>query len=336
MASEFYLGLDILTYGATWASALETVELADRLGYDGVYTADHLFATGGDPFQPFFEGWTALAAWSQKTALVDLGLLVGANTFRNPGVVAKMTATIDHASGGRAVLGLGAAWEVGEQRAHGIDPGRSLGQRLEWLDESLGIVRGLLAGDEITHRTDAYQFSLVRHAPPPVQRRVPVIVGGSGERKGLRIVAKHADLWQFWSPISGAAEFRRLDDVLSAHCEAVGRDPTSIRRLPGAKLIVRPTRAAGDREFERQLAVQPWSGEVLEHIAAIGLWRATASEVTDAIGALVSAGARGFVAQVYPPYDHETIEALASVIAPRLGWTPRSTGGRVLEGARVV
>lgn len=335
MAGEFYLGLDILTYGATWASALETVELADHLGYDGAYTADHLFATGGDPAQPFFEGWTSLAAWSQRTALVDLGLLVGANTFRNPGVVAKMTATIDHASGGRAVLGLGAAWDVGEQRAHGIDPGTSLGQRLDWLDESLDIVRALLAGEEVTHRSDAYQFSRVRHAPPPMPHPVPVIVGGSGERKGLRIVAKHADLWQFWSPIDGVSELRRLDGVLSAHCEAVGRDPTSIRRLPGAKLIVRPTRAAADREFERQLAVQPWSGEVLEHIAAIGLWRANASEVIDAIGALQSAGARGFIAQVYPPYDHETIEVLTSMIAPALGWTPRSAGGQLLDGARV-
>ena len=325
MAGEFYLGLDILTYGATWASALETVELADRLGYDGVYTADHLFATGGDPSQPFFEGWTLLAAWSQRTARVDLGLLVGANTFRNPGVVAKMTATIDHASGGRAVLGLGAAWDEVEQRAHGIDPGLGIGQRLDWLDELLDIICRILAGEEVTHRTAAYQFQAVRHAPQPIQDRVPVIVGGSGQRKGLRIVAKYADLWQFWSPIDGVAEVRRLDGVLAAHCDAIGRDPAAIRRVPGAKLIVRPTRAAADREFERQLEIQPWSGEVLDHIASVGLWRATAAETTDAIGGLQSAGARGFIVQVYPPYDHDTIEQLASDIAPRLGWRRRPT-----------
>src|SRR6476661_4937973 len=158
MVAPFYLGLDVLTYGASWASALETVQLADRLGYDGVFTADHLFATGGDPFQPFFEGWTLLAGWSQKTHVVDLGLLVGANTFRNPGVVAKMTATIDHASGGRAILGLGAAWEVEEQVAHGIDPGRSVGQRLDWLDEALDVVGRILAGETVTHKTEAYHF----------------------------------------------------------------------------------------------------------------------------------------------------------------------------------
>lgn len=104
MSKPFYLGLDVLTYGATWASAMEVVRLADGLGFDGIFTADHLYATGGDPLQPFFEGWTALAAWSQRTERADLGLLVGANTFRNPGVVAKMTATLDHASGGRAIL----------------------------------------------------------------------------------------------------------------------------------------------------------------------------------------------------------------------------------------
>jgi len=325
--SDFYLGLDVLTYGATWASALETVELADRLGYDGVYTADHLVATGGDPFQSFFEGWTLLAAWSQRTARVDLGLLVGANTFRNPGVVAKMTTTLDHASGGRAVLGLGAAWEVHEQLAHGIDPGRSIGQRLDWLDESLDIIRRILAGEDVTHETEAYRFKGVRHAPRPLQEHVPVIIGGSGEKKGLRIVARHADLWQFWSRIDGAAEFRRLDGVLRAHCDALGRDEAEIRRLPGAKLVVRPTRAAADREFDRQLTVQPWSGDVLDYIATVGLWRTTAAGATDAIGALQAAGARGFIAQVYPPYDHETIEALATEIAPRLGWKPR--GGKV-------
>jgi alkanesulfonate monooxygenase SsuD/methylene tetrahydromethanopterin reductase-like flavin-dependent oxidoreductase (luciferase family) len=323
VAGGFSLGLHVLTYGATWASALDTVRLADRLGYDAVYTADHLFATGGDPFQPFFEGWTTLAAWSQQTRLVDLGLLVGANTFRNPGVVAKMTATLDHASGGRAVLGLGAAWEEEEQRAHGIDPGRGIGQRLDWLDESLGIIRRILAGDEVTHHGDGYRFHGVRQFPRPLRERVPVLVGASGERKGLRIVARHADLWHFWSPIHGVAEFRRLDGVLRAHCDAVGRDAADIRRLAGAKVVVRTTGDAADREFLRQLAVQPWSGDVLEYIRTVGLWRATASEAVDAIGALQAAGVSGFIAQVYPPYDHETIAALAAEIAPRLGWKPR-------------
>ena len=201
----FTLGLQVLTYGASWADALATVRLADRLGYDQLFAADHLHATGGDPFQPFFEGWTALAAWAQATEHVELGLLVGANTFRNPGVVAKMAVTLDHISGGRAILGLGAAWEEGEQRAHGIDPGRGLGQRIDWLDESLEIIRALLDGQTVTHHSERYQFDAVRHAPLPMLRPMPAMIGASGERKCLRIVARHGTLWHLWGPPDDAS-----------------------------------------------------------------------------------------------------------------------------------
>jgi alkanesulfonate monooxygenase SsuD/methylene tetrahydromethanopterin reductase-like flavin-dependent oxidoreductase (luciferase family) len=323
VSDRFFLGLVVLTYGATWSDAAATARLADELGYDAVFTADHLFATGGDPFQPFFEGWTTLAAWSQVTRRAHLGLLVGANTFRNPGVVAKMATTIDHASGGRAIVGLGAGWETDEQIAHGIDTGRSLGERLDWLDESLVLIRGILHGDTVSFEDGHYGFKGARQEPRPVQAHVPVIVGATGERKGLRIVARHADLWQFWSSVDGVEEFRRLDNVLRSHCDAVARDQAEIRRLAGAKIVIRPTRAAADAEFERQLTVQPWRGEVLDYIASTGLWRATAAEARDAIGGLVDAGAGGFIAQVYPPYDTETIEVLARDIAPALGWVPR-------------
>ena len=213
--SAFTLGLAALTYSATWPAALATARLADGLGYDQLFTADHLYATGGDPYQPFFEGWTTLAAWAQATSNVVLGLLVGANTFRNPGVVAKMAATIDHVSDGRAILGLGAPGNVEENRAHGIDPGQSLGQRIDWLEESLTIVTGLLAGGEVTQDSEKYQFDRVRHAPLPIRRPIPVMIGAYGEKKGLRIVAKHATLWQIWV---------NMDDA--------GRVPAARRRAP--------------------------------------------------------------------------------------------------------
>src|SRR5207247_1288930 len=149
------------------------------------------------------------------------------------------------------------------QVAHGIDPGRSLGQRLDWLDESLAVIVRILAGEVVSHRGAHYQFDGVRHAPLPVRPRVPVIVGATGEKKGLRIVARHADLWQFWSPMDSVAEFQRLDAVLRGHCDAVGRDEQEIRRLAGAKVVIRSTRTEADQVFERQLEVQPWSGEVL-------------------------------------------------------------------------
>ena len=153
---------------------------------------------------------------------------------------------------------------------------------------------------------------------------MPVIVGASGEKKGLRIVARHADLWQSWSPMDGVAEFERLDGVLRRHCDDVGRDQAEIRRLVGTKLILRDRRSDADAEFQRQLTVQPWSGDVLDHIASVGLWRTTPAAAVDAIGAFQARGAGGFIAQFYPPYDHETIERLATEVAPRLGWTPRA------------
>ena len=234
-----------------------------------------------------------------------------------------MTATLDHASGGRAMLGLGAGWEVDEQIAHGIDTGRGLGERLDWLDELLGLIRGVLHGDTVSFEEGHYRFNGVRQEPRPLQQHVPVIVGATGERKGLRIVARHADLWQFWTSTDGADEFRRLDNVLRSHCASIDRDPSQIRRLAGAKIVIRPTREAADREFQRQLTVQPWSGEVLDYISTTGLWRVTPAQARDTIGALVEAGAGGFIAQVYPPYDHETIETLARDIAPAFGWVRR-------------
>jgi alkanesulfonate monooxygenase SsuD/methylene tetrahydromethanopterin reductase-like flavin-dependent oxidoreductase (luciferase family) len=185
--SEFQLGVQVLSYGATWPEVAEAVQLADRLGYDYVFGADHLWATGGDPLLSAFEGWTTLAAWAAVTEHARVGLLVTANSFRNPGLVAKMVTTVDHISGGRAVLGLGAGWWAGEQRAHGIDVGAGLADRLDWMDEAAGIIRGLLAGDEVS--TDGhYHLDHVRHSPRPIGT-VPILVGATGDRS-LEIAAR--------------------------------------------------------------------------------------------------------------------------------------------------
>ena len=138
----------------------------DELGYDHLWTWDHLYAIFGDPYQPIFEGWLALAAWSKVTTRTRLGLLVGANTFRNPGLVAKLATTLDHVSGGRAILGLGGAWIELEHTAHGIDFGSSPGERLDWLDEAVDAIRGLLDGEVVTSPPGGYyQFEGLRHSP---------------------------------------------------------------------------------------------------------------------------------------------------------------------------
>ena len=124
-------GILLWSQGASWPDLLDAAKRVDRLGYTHLWTWDHLYAIFGDPYQPIFEGWSLLAAWARETTQTRLGLLVGANTFRNPGLVAKTAATLDHVSDGRAILGIGGAWMDLEHQAHGIDFGSGFGQRLD-------------------------------------------------------------------------------------------------------------------------------------------------------------------------------------------------------------
>jgi alkanesulfonate monooxygenase SsuD/methylene tetrahydromethanopterin reductase-like flavin-dependent oxidoreductase (luciferase family) len=314
----FLLGLHVLSYGAPWSEVARVAVLADSLGYDLLLGADHLYATGADPHEPFFEGWLTLGAWAQLTSRVRLGLLVGANPLRSPGVVAKMTATLDHQSGGRAVLGLGAAWQAKELEDHGLPAGSGIGERLRQLDESLEIIRAILAGETVTRRSDWYDVTRVRHEPRPVQLHVPVLLGGEGERIGLRVVARHADLWQMWVPMDTTDPFVRKSEVLASHCAALGRDPATIRHLAGAKLILRDDPAEAEAVFTRAARAHGWSGELEAYVRG-SAWITTPDATAEALERHRAAGAGGFIAQAFAPYDDETIERLATEVRPALG-----------------
>src|ERR671914_1142813 len=196
------LGILLWSQATDWPSFERAAIRVDELGYESLWTWDHLYAIFGDPLQPIFEGYTTLAAWAKVTTNVRLGLLVGANTFRNPGLVAKTVSTIDHISDGRAILGIGGAWFDLEHRAFGIDFGTGFGQRLDWLDESVSACRRLLDGQEVTSEPGGrYGFDRLRHQPRPVQEHLPIMIGGSGERKTLRTVARYADMWNAMGPL---------------------------------------------------------------------------------------------------------------------------------------
>lgn len=311
---RFRVGVQPLTYGLSWSESVQAAQAVDRLSFDYLWGHDHLYSTGGDPFQPFFEGWTTLAAWAALTSQVRVGLLVGANPFRNPGLVAKMTATVDHISGGRAILGLGAGNRELEIAAHGIEPGLGVGERLDWLDEALTIVRALLDGETVNHESARYQFDQVRHAPQPVQAHVPVVVGSSGEKKGLRIVAKQADIWQMWLASGDLDLFVRKRSALHEHCIAIGRDPSTIEHMIGGKLVLRRHAAQARKAFEEQMRVHKWP----ESVAAEMAWTDTPERVVEAVLGFRQAGADAFSASVAAPLDLETIELLASDVRPML------------------
>ena len=214
--SDVRLGVLLWSQASDWRAVEAAARRVDELGYDSLWTWDHLYAIFGDPYQPIVEGWTSLAAWAMATDQTRLGLLVGANTFRNPGLTAKMAETLDHISDGRAILGVGGAWFELEHRAHGIDFGSGFGQRLDWLDEAVGAMRGVLDGRSATSEPGAhYAFDDLRHDPLPVQKRLPIMIGGSGEKKTLRTVAKYADMW---NAMGSVEKMRHKIDVLREHC----------------------------------------------------------------------------------------------------------------------
>ncbi len=302
------LGAFFASQTTSWSEILGAAKLVDRLGYDHVWFPDHFYSIFGGPYQAAFEGWTTLAACAQATDRIRLGLLVSANTFRNPGLVAKMAVTVDHVSVGRAILGLGGGWNELEHRAFGIDFGRSAGERLGWLDSAASVIRGLLDGEEVTFRTSKYAFKGARLSPLPVQARLPILIGGSGEQRTLSTVARYADMWN----ASGTPDvLRHKDDVLRAHCAAVGRDPAAIERTVRVRTIIRDDEAEARRVWEEQLAYNQVTPE--RHHWFLG---GTPQQVADLIRAYVSVGFETVIAELIPPFDVETIERLVTDVRP--------------------
>jgi F420-dependent oxidoreductase-like protein len=293
-----------------WPSLLEAGRRADRLGYDTLWTWDHLYPIVGDSHGPIFEGWLTISAWAMATQRVHIGLMVGANTFRNPALVAKMATTLDHLSNGRAILGLGAAWFETEHLAFGIPFGSGFPERLRWLGESLQIVRGMLRGEEPTLEGARYQVRAVRNDPPPVQARLPILVGGGGERVTLRLVARYADMCNIGG---GLQMVRQKEAVLRQHCEAVGRDEREIERTTGIGVVViRDSHAAAERVFEQLFArngnAKLWTAQPV----------GTPEEVAEMLAPYLEIGYRHLVAGFPAPYDEESMVRLIGEVKPLL------------------
>lgn len=227
-----------LTFGLKPALQLNTMEtlrqmwtVADQGGFDGCWVIDHFAALGADRGGDVFEAWTTLAAMAEGTSRVRIGSMVSGNSHRNPGMLAKMAVTVDHISGGRLDMGVGAG---GDELVHEMF-GMPLGpvrQRIEALDEACQILKLLWSEPAPSFDGRHYRLTGAVANPKPVQRpRPPLWVAGSGERYSLRVVARHADVWIPANlPGTPAEELARLSGVLDRHCEAIGRDPVGIRR----------------------------------------------------------------------------------------------------------
>jgi alkanesulfonate monooxygenase SsuD/methylene tetrahydromethanopterin reductase-like flavin-dependent oxidoreductase (luciferase family) len=310
--SEIKPGILLWSQAASWNEMLDAAKLVDRLGYAHLWTWDHLYAIFGDPYQPIFEGWSLLNAWARETEQTRLGLLVGANTFRNPGVVAKNATTLDHASGGRAILGIGGAWMELEHQAHGIDFGTGHGQRLTWLDESVGAMRTVLDGGSVTSEPDGrYAFDDLRLAPLPVQAHLPIMIGGSGEKKTLRTVAKYADMW---NGMGSVEKVTHKIEVLQGHCDAVGRDIAEIEFTLGLKLTIRDSEAEADRVWK---AAMEHNRTPMARVADDDtFWNGTPEQIADRLRPYIDLGFRTFISEQPAPYDVETFERFIGEVVP--------------------
>lgn len=218
----------------TWTETLAIARHAETAGWDGVYYADHFMPNAADTTGPTSECWTTLAALAAAVPRLRIGPLVTGNTYRHPAVLAKMAANVDIISGGRLVLGLGAGWQENEHRAYGIEFSTVAG-RLNRLEEACRVITSLFASEKTTFQGRYYQLTDAPLSPKPIQSPLPILIGGGGEQRTLRIAARYADEWNVWGD---PETLSRKGAILDRYCQELGRDPRSIRHSAQALLVL--------------------------------------------------------------------------------------------------
>jgi len=284
---------------------------ADALGYDSLWNFDHFFPIFVPPDGPCLEGWTTLAALAQATTRARVGTLVSGNTYRHPCVTAKMAATLDHVSGGRFNLGIGAGWFELEHHAFGIDF-KTIPTRLAALDEACRIIKSMLTEERTTFHGKHYSVSDAFGLPKPIQRpHPPIMIGGRGERVLLRIVAEHADLWNSYGH---AERMRELIDVIRRHGDAIGRDADQIE-----KTIMMPLCYRASKEREQFVCAVAASMDQTSPEEARGrIMIGDAQECLGTIERYTRVGVTHFIFMTFAPYVEDEIQRFAEEVIPQV------------------
>jgi F420-dependent oxidoreductase-like protein len=233
----------------SFADVLEVARHAESTGWDGLFYADHFMPDGDATRVAWPEAWTTLAALAALVPRIRIGPLVTGNTYRHPAVLAKMAATVDHISGGRLVLGLGAGWQENEHRQYGI-PYYTVKERLERLAEACELIKALFTNETTTYRGKHYALDNAVLEPKPVQKPLPLLIGGGGEKVTLRIAAKFADEWNVWGDV---ATLRNKMAILDGYCAEIGRSPRAIQRSAVALLFLTDDRALVEKMRSRPI-----------------------------------------------------------------------------------
>jgi F420-dependent oxidoreductase-like protein len=292
---------------AKWQKAVDVAVHAEELGYDSIWVYDHFHNVPKPAHEAVFECWTTIAAISQRTSRIRLGQMVGCNSYRQPGVLAKITSTVDVISGGRLDWGIGAGWYENEYKGYGFDfpPPKD---RIGMLRECVEIVKSMWSEPETTYDGDYYQLSRAHCDPKPLQTpHPPVWIGGGGEQLTLRVVARHADYSNFGGH---AHEWARKREILKGHCAAVGRDEATIGKTWSPELCVRNTEAELAEIGSRSLWGLPfdeWSASNL-----VG----TPEQVCEKIQTYVDLGCTGFIPWCSDYPDTESMDLFATKVMP--------------------
>ena len=292
----------------TYQQLRQTALRLEALGYDGLWLVDHMWAEG-IPELDFLDGWTAVAGIAEATESLRLGLLVACNSYRNPGLLAKMAVSLDHISAGRAELGIGAGWQESEYKGYGIEfP--PVGVRLEQLGESLAIIESLFSRERTNLEGRHYRFHDVPFEPKPVQDRLPITIGGAGKKVLLALVARYASRWN--CPMPDVARMPELIEALAAHCKNIGRDPSEITISEQMAVVI--GRDAGDLAAQMEVAKMFIGGFVdLNTMAVIG----TPDQVVAKLEAKMELGVTDFAIVFGDLGSEATLELFATQVMER-------------------
>jgi F420-dependent oxidoreductase-like protein len=302
--------------GIGWPEWKRIVKAADDLGFESLWRSDHFFSFGADRTKPCIETFTSLTYAATASTRIRFGTLVASMTFRPPAMVARQAAAIDDLSGGRLTLGIGGGWNQAEHDAFGIElpePKR----RLDMLEEGAIVIKSLLGHDDASFEGKYYHLQSAFVNPKPAQKPLPILIGGSGEKRLLNIVAKHADEWNM--PVQSLEEYRRKVASLEMHCEREKRDPATIGRSIMSAYICAPTEAAVQARYDNVVAnANPRLRERLDAGEKLPWLVGTPPQVVEQIKAWEAEGVSRIMLQHFTEPDYEQLELMAKEVLPKV------------------
>lgn len=307
--------------GLTWERWARIIDTAEQNNFDSLWRSDHLFSVMGVSDRDQLALWPSMTLIAARDSTLEFGALVSPTTFRNPVMLAKDSVALDNLSGGRFWLGVGAGWNEREHAAFGF-PLPPLKQRMDRLEEAIEVIKLLWSGDKVSYAGEQFQLNDAQMRPVPTRPSgVPMLIGGSGERRTLRMVARFANEWN--ATASNLEDYRHKVEVLERHCQEIGRDSSEIKR----SLMLGHIIGANDSELHQratnlQRLMPSFQGlsiaEILERTRERGWLVGTPDVIVEDIIALSQAGVSRIMLQTHDQEDLAALELFASAVIPRI------------------